>query len=58
MARPRLPEGTALVRVSARVTEPTLAALDRIAASEGISRSALLARIVARYIEEHPAGES
>lgn len=47
-----------MVAVSGKVPEPVLAELDRIAASEDISRSALLARILARYVEDYPADES
>lgn len=57
VARPRKPEG-ALVLVGGKVPEPVRDQLDRIAASEGISRSALLARIIARYVEEYPTDES
>lgn len=57
MARPRKPEG-ALVLVSGKVPESMRDELDRIASSEGVTRSALLARIVARYLAEYPARES
>lgn len=53
MARPRKPEG-ALVTVATRIPGPARDRLDEIAASKGLSRSALLARITASYIEAYP----
>ena len=57
MARPRKPEGP-LAPISGKVPEPVRDELDRIAASEGITRSALIARIIARYLEDYPADEN
>lgn len=47
-----------MVLVASKVPEPIRDDLDRIARSTGVSRSALIGRILARYVEEHPAGES
>lgn len=44
--------------VAGKVDESVRDDLDRIAMSEGVSRSALIARILAWYVDEHPAGES
>jgi hypothetical protein len=57
MARPKSADG-ALVPISGKVREPIRDELDRIAAIEGISRSALLARIAERFVGEYPARES
>lgn len=57
VARPRQPDG-AMVAVSAKVPEPIREELDRIADSENLSRSALLARVIARYVEQYPASDA
>lgn len=57
VARPRGPKPR-LVPVTIKVSEPVRDALERIAESQGASRSALIARILERYVDEHPAGES
>lgn len=56
VARPKKPEG-ALVTVATRVTEATRDELDRMASDEGMTRSALLARILARAVEHYPADD-
>lgn len=57
VARPRRSDG-AMVAVSAKVPEPIREELDRIADSENLSRSALLARVIARYVEQYPASDA
>jgi len=53
VARPRLPEGPK-VAAGVRLDAPIRDRLDRIAASKGLTRGALLARIVTRYVESYP----
>lgn len=57
MARPKKPEG-ALETLATRVPRSVKADFERIAAGEGVTAYALLARIVTRYVEEYPAHES
>lgn len=40
-----------------RIPDPLRDRLDAIAAAEGITRSALLVRIVRRYVETYPSDE-
>lgn len=47
-----------MVTVGFRMLQSVREELDRIAAGEGVTRSALLVRIVTRYIERYPADES
>jgi hypothetical protein len=56
VARPRKPEG-ALVTVATRIPEPIRDRADEIAASQGMSRSAWLARVVTRAVESYPLDE-
>lgn len=44
--------------VTVKVPEGLRDELTQIAAREGMSRSALLARVLARYVERYPADES
>lgn len=57
MARPKKPEG-ALETLATRVPRSVKADFERIAAGEGMTAYALLARLIERYVAEYPAHES
>lgn len=44
--------------VSLRIPEWLKAELTRIAAAEGVSRSALMVRVMERYVGQYPADDS